>query len=120
MEKHHKLFEVKTKDLNNRDTLKVLKVRAMLEKFKRFLWAFVYSVLPIALLRDERAETSRIVDICIGLFVAGILLPVALVYICNVTLYTGVNAPVMTVATILLPVLGVIGIAMLYMKYIKK
>ena len=62
---------------------------------------------------------EKVVGISIGLFVAAILLPIALVTMANAT-WTGSNGSVdpilITVATILLPVLGVIGIA-LYMLY---
>jgi len=68
--------------------------------------------------KDERAEISRVITITIALFVAGILLPTALTQLAGGN-YTGVNPAVKTVATVLLPVLGVIAIALLFIKKFK-
>jgi len=58
---------------------------------------------------------NKIIAVSIGLFVAAIILPVALVTLANAT-WSGSNGSVdpavIVVVTILLPILGVIGIAM--------
>jgi len=68
--------------------------------------------------KNTKAEMSRVVSIVMALFVAGILLPSALTSLANGN-YTGVDSSVKTVATILLPVLAVIAIAMIFI-YRKK
>lgn len=64
--------------------------------------------------------TEKVVGISIGLFVAAIMLPLALVTMANAT-WSGSNGSVdpviITVVTILLPVLGVIGIALTFLYY---
>lgn len=66
---------------------------------------------------DKRAEgtTGKIVGIAIGLFVASVIVPSALVSMANATL-TGVDASVITIFQVLLPILAVIGIAMMFLK----
>ena len=61
--------------------------------------------------RFMSALLDKVVAVSIGLFVAAIMLPLALVTIAAANL-TGVNATIVTVVTILLPTLAVIGIAM--------
>jgi len=58
---------------------------------------------------------AKIVGISIGLFVAAIILPVAIVTMANTTWYT-TNTAVKTMVTVLLPVLAVIGIALYFLK----
>lgn len=58
---------------------------------------------------------KAIVNIVVGLLVAGLLLPVALESIASATL-TSVDPAVVTMFTVLLPILGVIAIAMLLLK----
>jgi len=60
--------------------------------------------------------TGRIIGIAIGLFIAGVIIPSALVTISNATL-TGVDASVQTMFTVLLPIMGVVGIILLFMRY---
>jgi len=67
---------------------------------------------------NTKAEMSRVISIVMALFVAGILLPTALTSLANGN-YTGVDSAVKTVATVLLPVLAVIAIAMIFI-YRKK
>jgi hypothetical protein len=65
--------------------------------------------------RDQRgnAKLTSIVGICIGLFVAAIMAPLALTQIANATL-TGVDPAVGTMFSVLLPVLGIIAIIMVF------
>ena len=58
---------------------------------------------------------DKTIGIAIALFVAAVVLPVALVTLGNAT-WTGVDDTVVTIVTVLLPVLGVIGIALLFIK----
>jgi len=58
---------------------------------------------------------KAIVNIVVGLLVAGLLLPVALEGIASATL-TSVDPAVATMFTVLLPILGVIAIAMLLLR----
>ena len=58
---------------------------------------------------------GKVVAISIGLFVAAILLPPALLTMANATL-TGVDAAVVTVLQILLPVLAVVAIAVHFLR----
>lgn len=65
----------------------------------------------------KRAElTDRIVGIIIALTVAGAMLPTAIVNLSNSTAYTGADASVITIATVVFPTLAVVGIALLVMK----
>lgn len=59
--------------------------------------------------------TGKIVGIAIGLFVAAVIMPAALVAIANATL-TGVDAAVVTIFQILLPIIAIIGLVMLFLK----
>jgi hypothetical protein len=60
---------------------------------------------------------EKVVAISIGLFVAAIMLPIALVTMANAT-WSGSNGNVdpTVVLIVLLPVLGVIGIALYFLK----
>ena len=60
-------------------------------------------------------NTGKIVGISIGLFVASVIVPSALVSMANATL-TGVDASVVTNFQVLLPILAVIAIAMMFLK----
>jgi len=71
------------------------------------------------LIQNVKGELSVVIDICIGLFVAGILLSAALLQIASGN-YTDVNPAVVTVVTVLLPVLGVLAIAMVYVRKVSK
>jgi heme/copper-type cytochrome/quinol oxidase subunit 2 len=62
---------------------------------------------------------EKIVAIAIGLFVAAIIVPIALVAIANSEsnmTTEGVNPAVITIVVILLPVLAVIAIAMWFLR----
>lgn len=59
--------------------------------------------------------TGKIVGIAIGLFVAAVIMPAALVAIANATL-TGVDAAVVTIFQVLLPIIAIIGLVMLFLK----
>lgn len=59
--------------------------------------------------------TGKIVGIAIGLFVAAVIMPAALVAIANATL-TGVDSSVVTIFQILLPIIAVIGLIMLFLR----
>lgn len=59
------------------------------------------------------ALLDKVVAVSIGLFVAAIMLPLALVTMANANM-TGVDATIVTVVTILLPVLAVVGIALYF------
>lgn len=56
---------------------------------------------------------SKIVGIAIGLFVAAIIMPLALTELADATL-TNVSPAVTTVFTVLLPVLAIVGLAMYF------
>jgi len=58
---------------------------------------------------------GKVVAISIGLFLAAIMLPMALVEMANATL-TGVEASVVTIVQVLLPVLGTIAVALHFLK----
>lgn len=60
-------------------------------------------------------NTGKIVGIAIGLFVASVIVPSALVSMANATL-TGVDASVVTIFQVLLPILAVIAIAMMFLR----
>jgi hypothetical protein len=59
--------------------------------------------------------TGKIIGIAIGLFVAAVIMPAALVAIANATL-TGVDASVITIFQILLPIIAIIGLVMLFLR----
>ncbi len=71
-----------------------------------FIYSQEYHLVMSALL-------DKVVAVSIGLFVAAIMLPLALVTMANANL-TGVDATIVTVVTILLPVLAVVGIALYF------
>lgn len=60
--------------------------------------------------------TGRIIGIAIALFIAGVIVPSALVTIANSTL-TGVDPAVQTMFTVLLPIMAVVGIILMFVKY---
>ena len=62
--------------------------------------------------------STMVVEIGVSLLIAAIILPIALGTLGNAT-WTNVDPAVKTVATVLLPILAVIGIAMLYFGYVK-
>jgi len=57
---------------------------------------------------------EKVIGISIGLFVTAIILPVSIVTLANTTWYS-TNTAVKTMATVLLPVLAVVAIAMYFM-----
>lgn len=63
----------------------------------------------------ESKLLEKVIAISIGLFVAAIMLPVALFTLGNAT-WTGVDDSVVIIVTVLLPVLAVIGIALYFLK----
>jgi len=65
--------------------------------------------------KNEKAEVSKVITIIIALFVAGVLLPVALTELATGN-YTGVNPAVKTIATVLLPILAIIAIVYVFLK----
>ena len=78
-------------------------------KIRKFIAKFVTNV---------KAEVARVIAIAVSLLVAAVMLPIALGTLANAT-WTNVDPAVKTVATVLLPILAVIGIAMLYFGYVK-
>lgn len=58
---------------------------------------------------------EKVVGIGIALFITAIILPLALVTLADANL-TGVDDNVVTILTVLLPVLAVIGIALYFMR----
>ena len=56
-----------------------------------------------------------IVGVVAGLFVAGALLGTSLSAISNTSTYVGVNPGVVIIATILIPVLGCLSIALMFL-----
>lgn len=65
--------------------------------------------------KSKLGEMQRVITICIALFVAGIILPVALGTLANAT-WTNVDPAVKTVCTVLLPILAVISIVYVFIK----
>jgi hypothetical protein len=72
----------------------------------------------IKLLKDVRAEASKIISLAVALLIAGVLMPVAIsqIYSANTT---GWNTAVALVFTVLLPVLAVIAVALIFFKGVK-
>lgn len=63
---------------------------------------------------DKRAEmTNKIIGIIVALFIAGSMLPTAIVQVSNETAYSGADANVITIATVVLPLLAIVGIALM-------
>ena len=58
---------------------------------------------------------DRIVGIAVGLIVVASIVPVALVTLANATFYT-VDPAVVTIVTVLLPILAVISIAIYFLR----
>jgi len=65
---------------------------------------------------DKAGEgmTAKIVGIAIGLFVVAVLVPPALVTMSGANM-TGVDASVVPIFSVLLPILAVIGIALMFL-----
>lgn len=57
-----------------------------------------------------------IIMVIISAYIAGILLPTAIVALSNATAYTGADSNVITIATVLLPILVIIGLALRFIK----
>jgi hypothetical protein len=56
---------------------------------------------------------SKIIAIAVGLLLVAVLVPVALVTLAGAN-HTGVDTTVWTVLSVLLPILGIIGIALYF------
>lgn len=61
------------------------------------------------------STVNYIVELCISVFVAAYLLPPAIAAIVNATSYGDANPAVITIATVLFPILVVVAIALLLM-----
>lgn len=73
--------------------------------------------LAIKFVQNKKAEmTDRLVGIILALTVAGAMLPSAIVSLSNSTAYTGADAGVITLATVVLPSIAVVGIALIVLK----
>ncbi|MEM2498322.1 MAG: hypothetical protein QXR81_08105 [Candidatus Nezhaarchaeales archaeon] len=71
------------------------------------------------LLKDKKAELKNIVGVAVGLFVAAILLPVALNQIYSWTPSTSVPQAVVTVVQTLMPVMAVLAVALIFIGKIR-
>lgn len=65
--------------------------------------------------KNTRGEMQKIISIVIALFVAGVMLPVALTSIASGN-YSGVDPAVKTIVTVLLPILAVIAIIYVFIR----
>lgn len=61
-------------------------------------------------------STVGIIMVIVGAYMAGILLPTAIVAMSNATAYSGADSSVITIATVLLPILVIIGLALRFIK----
>lgn len=87
----------------------------MFEKIKSAFGRFVAVFMLI--ITNYRAEmTDKIVGLVIGLTVAGAMLPSAIVSLSNSTLYSGADAGVITLATVVLPTIAVIAVVLIVLK----
>lgn len=67
--------------------------------------------------RNTKAElTNKLVGIIVAITVAGAMLPTAIVSLSNSTAYTGADATVITIATVVLPMLVIVGIALMFLR----
>lgn len=67
--------------------------------------------------KNTKAQlTDRIVGVIIAITVAGAMLPTAIVSLSNSTAYSGADASVITIATVVLPMLAVVGIGLALLK----
>lgn len=67
--------------------------------------------------QNKRAElTDKLVGIILALTVGGAMLPSAIVSLSNSTAYTGADAGVITIATVVLPTIAVIAIALMVLR----
>jgi len=62
---------------------------------------------------------SIVIEVGISLLIAAVILPIALTTLASAN-FTGVDASVKTVVTILLPILAVVAIALVYFGYVKR
>lgn len=68
-------------------------------------------------LKDKKAQlTDKLVGIIVALTVAGAMLPTAIVALSNSTAYTGADSSVITIATVVLPMLAIVAISLLVLK----
>ena len=94
-------------------------------KTSKTLYRTLHSFLAVVKMKirefiaNKKAQVSTVVMIAVSLLVAAVILPVALTTLAGAN-YTGVDPAVKTVVTILLPILAVIGVAMLYIGYVKR
>lgn len=78
---------------------------------------FCYGIGQSAFARSRRAVSAvGIVMMIVGAYIAGILLPTAIVALSNATAYSGANSNVITIATVLLPIIIIIGLALRFLK----
>lgn len=102
--------------------MKFPKIRAMLEFLKAYLMTLYEDawkqakqiVAKNSLLKNTKGMSRTVIEIVIALFIAGSILPSALVSIAGGN-YTGVDPAVKTIVTVLMPILGVIAIALLFL-----
>lgn len=68
-------------------------------------------------IQNKKAEmTDKLVGIILALTVGGAMLPTAIVSLSNSTAYTGADASVITIATVVLPTIAVVAIALIVLR----
>ena len=70
------------------------------------------------LMRSVRGEIDNVITIAVALLIFGIIFPIAMSQIVSANT-TGWNTAVSTVFITLVPILGALAVALLFIKYIK-
>jgi len=86
----------------------------ILERIAKVFFAVLMCIVNSKFVKNVKAEVSRVIMIVIALYVAGALLPSALTSLAGGN-YTGVDPAVKTITTVLLPILAVLGIALIFL-----
>jgi len=82
------------------------------EKLKK-MFAMVFAFF-VCFAKNTKAEVNKVIAIVIALYIAGALLPSALVNLAGGN-YTGVDPAVKTITIVLLPILAVLAIALIFL-----
>lgn len=78
-----------------------------------FLWAFWSDFLVGA---RRAVSATSIVLLIVSAYIAGILLPTAIVSMSNATAYVGADANVIIIATVLLPIIVIVALALRFLE----
>lgn len=93
-----------------------LLVRAVVESVRSTCYRFYCRFTAGSVWQCRRAISAvNVVMIVVGAYIAGVLLPTAIVAMSNATAYSGADSTVITIATVLLPIIVIVGLALRFL-----